>query len=310
MTAASAVQAISSDLTPRTKTARNLTAAAAVWFAIGLVHVGVFLVDGGAWAGAVSWRKPITFSLSIATLLWAFGWIIDRVRNRPRLAATLAWTLIVSSSIEVGLIAFQQWRGRPSHFNIAAGQDALIFTAMGAMVGVMSLALIGLLIWTLVDRPRDRVERLAIWSGLALIMAALGLGQWLINTGLAFVDKFGVVPETLIYGEAGIAKFPHAIPFHGIQVFALVLAGFSVTSLAVANRLLILRVTVLSYAGLVVYAVLATFGGRDPLDPTVVSGSVAVASVGGIAWAAAKIVSAVRRDLVHQEASDLATLSV
>jgi hypothetical protein len=30
----------------------------------------------------------------------------------PRLAGTIAWTLLVSSTIEVGLITMQAWRGR------------------------------------------------------------------------------------------------------------------------------------------------------------------------------------------------------
>lgn len=30
----------------------------------GLFHLGVFLVDGGAWEGPISWRKPVTFGLS------------------------------------------------------------------------------------------------------------------------------------------------------------------------------------------------------------------------------------------------------
>jgi hypothetical protein len=32
--------------------------------AVGLFHLGVFLVNGGAWKGPLSWRKPVTFGLS------------------------------------------------------------------------------------------------------------------------------------------------------------------------------------------------------------------------------------------------------
>jgi hypothetical protein len=32
--------------------------------ASGLFHLTVFLVDGGPWAGPISWRKPATFGLS------------------------------------------------------------------------------------------------------------------------------------------------------------------------------------------------------------------------------------------------------
>ena len=33
--------------------------------------------------------------------------------------------------------------------------DAMIFAAMGAAVGVMSLCLIGLLVWSAIERPAD-----------------------------------------------------------------------------------------------------------------------------------------------------------
>ena len=68
-------------------------------------------------------------------------------RNRPRLAGALAWTFLVSSSVEVGLIAVQAWRGRASHFNVMEAGDAAVFALMGAAVGFMSLCLLGLLVW-------------------------------------------------------------------------------------------------------------------------------------------------------------------
>jgi hypothetical protein len=37
---------------------RFLYALAAVFFVSGVVHGAVFLVDGGAWEGPASWRKP------------------------------------------------------------------------------------------------------------------------------------------------------------------------------------------------------------------------------------------------------------
>jgi integrase len=42
------------------------------------------------------------------------GWILDRLLDRPRLAGTIASTLGVSSTIEVGLITVQAWRSGAS----------------------------------------------------------------------------------------------------------------------------------------------------------------------------------------------------
>lgn len=66
-------------LGPATRPARVAMATAVVWAASALVHVSVFAVDGGSWAGPVSWRKAIVFSASIALLLWAVGWMLDRM---------------------------------------------------------------------------------------------------------------------------------------------------------------------------------------------------------------------------------------
>jgi hypothetical protein len=46
---------------------RFLYGVGALLVASGLFHLTVFLVDGGPWAGPISWRKPATFGLS-------FGW--------------------------------------------------------------------------------------------------------------------------------------------------------------------------------------------------------------------------------------------
>lgn len=66
-------------LGPVTRAARVVMVTAAAWAASALVHVAVFAVDGGSWEGPVSWRKPIVFSASIALLLWAVGWVLDRM---------------------------------------------------------------------------------------------------------------------------------------------------------------------------------------------------------------------------------------
>ena len=74
--------------------ARVLYAGAAAWLVSGLVHLVVLAANGWAWSGAVSFRKPLTFSVSIALLLATIGWVLDRLPDRPRLAGTIAWTAI------------------------------------------------------------------------------------------------------------------------------------------------------------------------------------------------------------------------
>jgi hypothetical protein len=264
---ATLVHDLVADLRPTRRPAQVLYAGAAFWLASGLVHLGVLAADGWAWSGAVSFRKPLVFSVSVGLLLATVGWVLDRLPDRPRLAGALSWTLLVSSTVEVGLITRQAWRGRASHFNTLAAGDALIFAAMGIMVAVMSLCLVAVLVWSLVERPRDPLVRLAVIGGMALVVSGLGIGQWIVELGNDFVETHRAVPDTVVYGQRGVAKFPHAVAFHGIQVFIVAAVALRRGVLAEAARR-VLRLVVWSYAAALVFASAQTITGRAPLDPS------------------------------------------
>jgi hypothetical protein len=266
---ATLARGLAADLRPTRRPARLLYAGAAAWLASGLAHLVVLAAGGWAWSGAVSFRKPLTFSVSIALLLATVGWVLDRLPDRPRLAGTIAWTLLVSSTVEVGLITMQAWRGRASHFNSLAAGDAAVFAAMGIMVGVMSLCLVAVLVWSLVRPPADRLVRIAVIGGLLLIMSGLGIGQWIVQLGNQFVEARGAVPDTVVYGERGVAKFPHAVAFHGIQAFIVAAVLLRRGALAEAARRRVLRLLVWSYAAVLLFASAQTVTGRAPLDPSV-----------------------------------------
>jgi hypothetical protein len=279
---ATLVHNLAADLRPVRRPARVLYAGAAAWLVSGLVHLVVLAANGWAWSGAVSFRKPLTFSVSIALLLATIGWVLDRLDDRPRLAGTIAWALLVSSSVEVGLITMQAWRGRASHFNTLAAGDAAVFVAMGIMVGVMSLCLVAVLVWSLVRPPQDRLVRLAVLGGLVLIVTGLGLGQWVIELGNDFVETHRAVPDTVMSGQRGVAKFPHAVALHGIQLFILAAVLARRSGLTEAARRQAVRLVIWSYAAVLVFASAQTITGNGPVDPTIWSAGLA-ASVAGIA---------------------------
>ncbi len=285
----STMQGLVADLWPRRGPARLLGYTAGMWLVSAVLHSVVFVFDDTAWAGAVSWRKPIVFSLSIGLLLWAFGWILDRLPDRPKLAWGLGAPFALASTAEVALIALQQWRGRPSHFNTFESGNAAVFAAMGMLVVVMSVALVGLFIWSLIERPSNRVERIAIIGGLAMVMPGLGVGQWMITLGDQYVEQFNRVPETVLSGEAGVAKFPHAIAFHGIQVFmvAAALIGRSAVQATTATRAM--WVTVSAYLGVLIFSAIQSFGGRAPFDLNTISATLLALSTLTLVVAMAKI---------------------
>jgi hypothetical protein len=206
------------------------------------------------------------------------------------LARALAGTFVAASSAEILIIAVQQWRGRPSHFNNATSGDTILFGLMGGLVAVMSIALLGLFIWSLIERPTNRLERLAGLAGMAMIMSGLGFGQWVLSLGGQYVDQFDRVPEVVTSGEAGVAKFPHAVAFHGIQVFMLAAAMLRRSAVPPRNAIRMLRIIVVAYLGALVFSALQSFGGRAPFDLDVVSGVLLVVSLAVLAWGMATTV--------------------
>src|SRR5689334_4242628 len=97
----------------------------------GAVHAVVAAVDGGAWWGAVSWRKPVVFGMSFGLLLWSAVWVMRHLRVR-RWGWLPAGLLGTASVIEVALITMQRWRGVPSHFNAATTVDATVWSVMAS----------------------------------------------------------------------------------------------------------------------------------------------------------------------------------
>lgn len=293
------IRELAGDLRPIGRPARLLYAGGAFWLGSALVHLVPLAADGWAWSGAVSFRKPLIFSLSVGLLLATIGWVLDRLPPRRFLGRAVAWTLLVSSSLEVGLIALQTWRGRASHFNVMQSEDAAIFGAMGALVGLMAVCLLAVLVWSVVERPSEPLHRTAVIAGLALVATGLGLGQWLISLGVEFVASFGAVPETVMNGE-GVPKFPHALAFHGIQLFIITSVFLPRGSLSSSSRLRVLRLMVASYTAVLVFASMQAVSGGAPyvLSSWNLGMAAALAvTVGTLAWTI--------RDVLRTRAADM-----
>lgn len=236
-----------------------------ILFAVsGVVHLGVAIARGWDWAGAVSFRKPVTFAISFALLLAAIWWTLDRIPERKRLGWGLSIPLVVGSVFETALITLQSWRGEASHFNVAESFNAGVFSLMGITIVIVSLAIVGITIWAFVEGPQDRATRLAVRAGLVMVVLGLGLGIPLITGGFEFLERTGTIPESLTVGSAGVAKFPHAIAFHGVQILILlVIVGERVGPSA---KHTITRLGVSGYASLLAWAALHTNQGRAPMD--------------------------------------------
>jgi hypothetical protein len=154
----------------------------------------------------------------------------------------------------------QSWRGEASHFNLATNVDARIFSTMGVTIGVVSLALVAITLWSFIEIPRGL--RLPITAGMGLIVLGLGLGVPLIEMGVEIFETTGLVPDALTIGTAGVAKFPHAIALHGVQVF--IFAAVVADRLPYRSRMVGLVVS--GYLAVVVWSIIHTNLGRSPID--------------------------------------------
>jgi hypothetical protein len=288
-------RALVDEFRPRRHPARLLYRSAAFLLASALFHLGVLVVTGLHWSGAVSYRKPLVFAASIGVLLPTFGWVLDQLPDRRRLATPLAWTMLVSSSLEVGLITVQAWRGTASHFNVARPLDAAIFSAMGSLVTVMSACLIVLLVWFLRRPGFDRLLHRAVAAGLWLMMIGLGLGYWIIQLGNRYVNEHDAVPQTVTYGAGGVAKLPHAVALHGLQVFIVAAVLLRRSRWASTMQSRVLTVVVVLYSALLAAVLGQTLTGRSPLEPGWWS-MVMAASSAGLVVTFVAIVGAFRVD--------------
>nr|WP_240930062.1 hypothetical protein [Streptomyces coryli] len=161
----------------------------------GVFHFGVFLVDGGAWAGPVSWRKPTTFGLSFGLTLISVAWVTSYLRMGERARNWLLGIFAADCVVEVGGITLQAWRGVPSHFNRETGFNSAVATnADGqeagydvggflklvhgvSMHGVLVLPVLAWVVGRLAWGEERRLRVVAVAAGAygVAILAALGV---------------------------------------------------------------------------------------------------------------------------------------
>lgn len=241
-----------------------------VLFALsGIFHTAVFLVDGGAWEGPVSWRKPIAFSFSFALIALSLAWVLTFLPKRHLLGWFVMGTFGVSSAVETALIAMQTWRGVPSHFNLETDFDGLVFSWMGNMIAFVVLSIIAITVWSFISLKAPPSFAWAIKGGLLLMLVGQGLGGLLIREGFQEVES-GTVSSPLIFGAEGVMNVPHAVSLHALQVLPFIAWLALFTRWEEGKRTRVVVVATAGYTGLVVVGVLQAMGGQAPLSFTLV----------------------------------------
>ncbi|MFI6459992.1 hypothetical protein [Streptomyces sp. NPDC050538] len=230
----------------------------AVLILSGLVHLGVFAVDGGPWYGPVSWRKPVTFGLSFGATLIAVTWVTSYLRIGVRLRTVLLVVFAADCVVEVGGITLQAWRRVPSHLDMETPFDTAVSMTLAVGGGVLVVLLTVFAVASFRHRPTGPTGMaLAVRSGFAILLVALASGAAMIARGVVLARTGH---QEAAYHSTAPLKPLHGVSLHAVLVLPALAWLLSRTSWseAVRRRTMIVAVGcyVVAVAGAGVWAVL------------------------------------------------------
>jgi hypothetical protein len=236
-------------------------------------HAGVLLVTGGPMEGPTSWRKPILFGQAFGLTLVSVAWVLTFLPRRRILGWILLGGLSTANFYEVLWVSVQQWRGVPSHFNVATPFDAMVFSLAGSAIAVTAAVILAVAVWSFLRLSAPASLRWAIRFGLVSLLLSQGIGLLIIQNGVArTVDPQSgrFLSENLataaIFGAEGSMKLPHALTLHALQVLPLLALLLSLARWTEPRRLATVVAASLGYAGLVALSLWQTFHGLAPLS--------------------------------------------
>lgn len=265
-------------------------AVGAVLVAAGVFHFGVFLVDGGGWQGPVSWRKPTVFGLSFGVTVVTITWLTTLLTVDRRVRGALIVALAGASTGEVALVSMQQWRGVPSHFNVTTPFDGAVFQVMGLLVMIVGVVVVAVTVLSFVRVQARASMRLAVRSGLLLLLVAQGVGGAMIGAGTV------ELPDPAAYTAGAPLKLSHAVTMHGVQILPAIAWLLSFTAWAEARRVRVVALALTGHIGLAAVAIALGFQGDGALDAGATLLLVAAAGAVLLAVAASLALRAVARD--------------
>lgn len=253
----------------------------------GLLHLVVWVVQGGGWEGPLSWRKPILFGISTGLTALSLAWLWSWTPPRSRAATVAATATALALLLEVALVDVQCWRGRASHFNHATPLDGAVSDAMNLLIAGVTLFLVWLAARFLRGTPRrdgiamDDATLLAARAGLVLLLWSCALGFWATWHGERQIAT-GRPPE--LYGAAGVTKFAHGAAIHAIQWLPAIAWFAARRGLSDAARLRLVRLGVAASSLVAVASLLSVLQGRARSDPAPLAAALFLAAAGcGIA---------------------------
>lgn len=224
---------------------------------LGILHLPVWLAAGGSWEGDVSWRKPILFGISTGVTLWSLAWLYGKI-PRWKMDSPLGWWIAVSLLIEVGLITLQQWRLQPSHFNQTTAFDEVVDISMVLLISGAFLGILYFAVRSLGEMQCEADYALAFRGGMFFLVLSCVVGFLISFHGYRQV---AIGSEPGLVGEKGVAKFPHGIAIHALQLLPMFVWMSRLLAVPLAKRVVALKWLNLSFTLQLVFAAYQTING-------------------------------------------------
>jgi hypothetical protein len=235
--------------------------------ASGAAHAVVAVLDWAPWWGAVSWRKPVVFGMSLGILAWSAVWVMRQLPVR-RWGWFPAGLLGGGSIVELIAITMQRWRGEASHFNYATSFDTAVWAVMSTVILLVALALAMLLLWSLAQFQGTPAARIVVVVGLSAMMVSGYIGYGMAAVGEAAAAATGQAPATIVFGAAGSAKLAHALGMHGLQVLGMLAIGLGLRPLPTRTQVWLMILAAAGYASVFAAVIANAYAGRAWTSPT------------------------------------------
>jgi hypothetical protein len=192
----------------------------------------LFFYDKRELTGVNIWLKPMKFSLATWIFTWTIAYILSFIEN-PTKVSIINWIVFTAMMIEIILIVYQAFRGEKSHFNMSSPANAAIFSMMGFVITINTIAIVVLTFWFFTDS--FQLELPLLWAiRLGLIMFVIFSFEGFVM-GSMLKHSVGVADggKGIFFLNwnisAGDLRVAHFIGIHALQalpLFALLLLNF------------------------------------------------------------------------------------
>lgn len=183
------------------------------------------IADDRLLMGVNVWVKPLKFVISGVIYVASIGFLTTLYPYSKRKKKIVLNTVALTMILELIIILYQGFRGVKSHYNFDSSFDALMFAAMGMMVGMNVLIMVMFIFDTI--RKKLNTSKVVQWSillGWLIILygSAVGgqmIGQLSHNVGV--VDGGEGLPFLNWSTIAGDLRVAHFFGLHGLQIIPL-----------------------------------------------------------------------------------------